>query len=163
MIQAITAGLGAIGSIFGSISNNQRVMEQMRMNAQRQHDNQAWYDRRYNEDATQRADAQRLLTRTEEALKRRNRAAAGRAAVMGGTDESVAAEKEASSQALADATSQIAAASEQRKDAIEQQFLAKKDQLDEAKAALQAQKQNGLDILGGAIGGAAKGLGMGLG
>lgn len=163
MLQAITAGLGAAGSIMGSISNNQHVMEQLRLNATRERENQDWFNRRYNEDATQRADAQRLLTRTEEAIRRRNRAAAGRAAVMGATDESVAAEREANNQALADATAQIAAEGEKRKGAIEQQYLAKKDQLNDAKAALKAQQQSGLDILGGAIGGAANGLGLGLG
>ena len=86
--------------------------------AQRQK-NQDWYDRRYNEDATQRADAQRILTQTEESIKQRNKAAAGSAAVMGGTDESVAAAKEANNKALADATSQIAADAEARKDNIE--------------------------------------------
>ena len=93
--------------------------------AQRQK-NQDWYDRRYNEDATQRADAQRILTQTEESIKQRNKAAAGSAAVMGGTDESVAAAKEANNKALADATSQIAADAEARKDNIEAHLYAKR-------------------------------------
>jgi hypothetical protein len=91
--------------------------------AQRQK-NQDWYDRRYNEDATQRADAQRILTQTEESIKQRNKQAAGSAAVMGGTDESVAAAKAANNQALADATSQIAANAEARKDNIEATYMA---------------------------------------
>lgn len=41
--------------------------------------NQDWYDRRYNEDATQRADAQAMLTRTAEAIRQRNLASAGSA------------------------------------------------------------------------------------
>lgn len=86
--------------------------------------NQDWYDRRYNEDATQRADAQRILTQTEESIKQRNKQAAGSAAVMGGTDESVAAAKAANNQALADATSQIAANAEVRKDNIEATYMA---------------------------------------
>jgi hypothetical protein len=90
--------------------------------AQRQK-NQDWYDRRYNEDATQRADAQRILTQTEESIKQRNKQAAGSAAVMGGTDESVAAAKAANNQALADATSQIAANAEARKDNIEATYM----------------------------------------
>ena len=77
---------------------------------------------RYNEDATQRADAQRILTQTQEAIKQRNQAAADSQAVMGGTDESVAATKAANNQALADATSQIAVNAERRKDQIEQTY-----------------------------------------
>ena len=97
-------------------------MKKVKKNLQAQKQaNQDWYDRRYNEDATQRADAQRILTMTEESIKNRNRQAAGAQAVMGGTEESVAATKAANNQALADATSQIAVNAEARKDQIEQQ------------------------------------------
>lgn len=164
MLGSIIGGaVGAVGSIFGGISKNKAIKKQMEMVARMQRDNQDWYDRRYNEDATQRADAQRLLQMTEESIKKRNKAAAGTAAVMGGTDESVAAEKEANSKALADTTSQIAAAGEARKDQIEGKFLSRKENLDNAMRELESQKQSGLDILGGAIGGAANGIGLGLG
>ena len=99
----IGAALGAAGSIFGGISAS-KAMKRAKANVERQmRENQDWYDRRYNEDATQRADAQRILTMTEDSIKRRNKAAAGTAAVMGGTDESVAAEKAANAQTMADA------------------------------------------------------------
>lgn len=120
----IGSAIGAAGSIFGGISAS-KAMKRVKKNveAQRQK-NQDWYDRRYNEDATQRADAQRILTQTEESIKQRNKQAAGSAAVMGGTDESVAAAKAANNQALADATSQIAANAEARKDNIEATYMA---------------------------------------
>lgn len=120
----IGSAIGAAGSIFGGISAS-KAMKRAKKNveAQRQK-NQDWYDRRYNEDATQRADAQRILTQTEESIKQRNKQAAGTAAVMGGTDESVAAAKAANNQALADATSQIAANAEARKDNIEATYMA---------------------------------------
>lgn len=120
----IGSAIGAVGSIFGGISAS-KAMKRAKKNveAQRQK-NQDWYDRRYNEDATQRADAQRILTQTEESIKQRNKQAAGSAAVMGGTDESVAATKAANNQALADATSQIAANAEARKDNIEATYMA---------------------------------------
>lgn len=120
----IGSAIGAAGSIFGGISAS-KAMKRAKKNveAQRQK-NQDWYDRRYNEDATQRADAQRILTQTEESIKQRNKQAAGSAAVMGGTDESVAATKAANNQALADATSQIAANAEARKDNIEATYMA---------------------------------------
>ena len=57
----IGSAIGAAGSIFGGISAS-KAMKRAKKNveAQRQK-NQDWYDRRYNEDATQRADAQRIL------------------------------------------------------------------------------------------------------
>ena len=118
----IGAAIGAAGSIYGGISAS-KAMSKMKANVEAQKKaNQDWYDRRYNEDATQRADAQRILTMTEESIKNRNKAAAGAQAVMGGTEESVAAAKAANNKALSDATSQIAVNAEQRKDSIEQQY-----------------------------------------
>lgn len=120
----IGSAIGAAGSIFGGISAS-KAMKRSKKNVEAQRKkNQDWYDRRYNEDATQRADAQRILTQTEESIKQRNKQAAGSAAVMGGTDESVAAAKAANNQALADATSQIAANAEARKDNIEATYMA---------------------------------------
>lgn len=125
----IGSALGAVGSIFGGISAS-KAMKKAKKNVQNQlKENQDWYDRRYNEDATQRADAQRVLSLTEESIKNRNKAAAGTQAVMGGTEESTAAAKAANNQALADATAQIAVSGEQRKDAIEQQYMENKQDL----------------------------------
>lgn len=123
----IGTALGAVGGIFGGISTSKAFnKEKKNIEAQRQK-NQDWYDQRYNEDATQRADAQAILTRTEENIRNRNKAAAGAQAVMGGTDESVAATKAANNQALADATSNIAVNADRRKDAIEQTYQQKDD------------------------------------
>lgn len=128
---AIGGALGIGGAIFGGISAS-KAMKKVKENIEGQKsENESWYNRRYNEDATQRADAQRILTITQNSIKERNRQAAGTQAVMGGTEESVAAAKAANNQALADATSQIAAAGDRRKDAIEQQYQARDAQLDE--------------------------------
>ena len=132
--------LGAAGSIFGGISAS-KAMRRVKKNLQAQKEaNQNWYDRRYNEDATQRADAQRILTQTEESIRNRNRQAAGAQAVMGGTDESTAAAKAANAQALADATSQIAAGAENRKDQIEQTYQQRDSQINEALNNLEINK-----------------------
>lgn len=133
LIGSIAGGaLGAAGSIFGGISAS-KAMRRVKKNLQAQKEaNQNWYDRRYNEDATQRADAQRILTQTEESIRNRNRQAAGTQAVMGGTDESTAAAKAANAQALADATSQIAVNAENRKDQIEQTYQQRDSQINEA-------------------------------
>lgn len=125
----IGTAIGAAGSIFGGVSAS-KAIKNMKKNVQRQmKENQDWYDQRYNEDSTQRADAQRVLTMTEESIKNRNKQAAGTQAVMGGTDESTAAAKAANNQALADTMSQINANGEARKDAIEQQYLSRKADL----------------------------------
>lgn len=141
LIGSIAGGaLGAAGSIFGGISAS-KAMRRVKKNLQVQKQaNQNWYDRRYNEDATQRADAQRILTQTEESIRNRNRQAAGAQAVMGGTDESTAAAKAANAQALADATSQIAVNAENRKDQIEQTYQQRDSQINEALNNLEINK-----------------------
>lgn len=128
----IGAALSIGSSLFGG-SEAAKAERRRRENIQKQMDeNQAWYNKNYNEDFTQRADAQAVLQRTEENIKKRNQQARARQAVLGGTEESVAAEKEANNKALADATSSIAVAAQQRKDNIEQQYQ-------QNKANLQAQ------------------------
>jgi hypothetical protein len=159
----IGGALGAIGGIFGGISKNRMLKQQQRMVDEKKRENQDWYDRRYNEDSTQRADAQAMLTHTADMIRRRNQQAAGSAAVMGGTDESVAATKEANAKALADATSQIAVAGEQRKDKIEGQYMSRKDALDEQLRALRGQKVDGFGMVSNAIGGAVDGFASGSG
>jgi hypothetical protein len=157
----IGAGAGALGGVFGSAGRNKAIREQMQLLAQRQQENQNWFDRRYNEDATQRADAQRMLQITENNIRKRNKAAAGREAIMGGPTEATAREKEAGNQMYADAVSQINAAGERRKDQIEQQYLQQKNALDQQQMALEGQKQNGFDVANNIIGGAAQGFQMG--
>lgn len=136
----VGAGVSAVGGIFGGISAS-KAMKKVKANLQeRKQENQAWYDRRYNEDATQRADAQRILAKTEESIRERNRQAAGAQAVMGGTEESVAAAKAANNQALAEAASQIAVAGDARKDQIEQTYQQRDAQLDDALNGLEVNK-----------------------
>lgn len=132
--------MSAFGSIFGGISAS-KAMKKVKTNLQNQQKaNQDWFNRRYNEDATQRADAQRILTKTEESIRNRNRQAAGAQAVMGGTEESVAAAKAANNQALADATSQIAVNAEARKDQIEQAYQQRDAQINDALNNLEINK-----------------------
>lgn len=137
---AIGVGLKAVGGILGGISAS-KAMKNVKnsLNEQRKR-NQDWYDRRYNEDATQRAEAQAILTRTEESIRARNKQAAGTQAVMGGTEESVAATKAANNQALADATATIAVNGERRKDAIEAQYQAKDEAIEQQLNDLEQQK-----------------------
>ena len=77
---------------------------------------------------------------------------------MGGTEESVAAAKEANNQAVAEAASQIAVNGERRKDQIESQYLSTKQELndklnnlEQAKAQNTAQAVQGVAQAGSAM------------
>jgi hypothetical protein len=164
MLGGIIGGAaGALGGIFGGISKNRMLREQARMVNEQKRENQDWYDRRYNEDATQRADAQAILTQTADMIKRRNQQSAGAQAVMGGTEESAAAAKEANAKALSDAVSQIAVAGEQRKDQIEGQYLNRRDALNAHLRELRGQRQDGFQMASNAIGGGINGFAAGMG
>ena len=136
----IGAGLGLASSIAGGIANRKARKKQEQMIAQQQRENQAWYDRTYNADPTKRADTVRLLTQMQEQIKNRNKAARGRQAVMGGTEDSTTAVKEANNKTLADTTSQIVAANDARKDNIEQQYMNRKNQLQNQQMGIEAEK-----------------------
>ena len=151
----IGAGLGVASSIFGGISARKARRKQERMLAQQEQENQAWYDRKYNEDPTKRADTVRLLTQMQEQIKNRNKAAKGRQAVMGGTEDSTTAVKEANNKTLADTTSQIVAANESRKDAIEGQYQARKDAIQSKRMGLEAEKAAGTASVTAGVAGTA--------
>ena len=139
---AIGAGLSAVGAIAGGISRSKAIEKERELLAKKEAEERDWYNRRYNEDATARADAQRAITMTEEAIKKRNRAAQGAAAVMGGSQDAAIAVQQANAAAMADTASAIAAAGEQRKDAIEAQHRAKQDTFDAARMELERGRAN---------------------
>ncbi len=123
MIGAIIGAAASLGSALYSGFKSAKAAKTAKRNIEKQKaENAAWYNRRYNEDGTQRADAQRLLRKTQDAIKNRNKQAAATQAVVGGTEESVAATKEANANALAEAASAINAQADARKDTIEQSY-----------------------------------------
>lgn len=160
----IGAGLGIAGSIFGGMKARRAAKKAKAYQEQKLRENQQWFDRRYNEDATQRADAQRMLTKTQELLRKRNQQAQVVQSVMGSSEESVANMQSAGNEALAETASRIAAQGEQRRDAVEQQYLQNKnaglDQLANIeRGRAQATAQATAGVLSAAGGIASAGIG----
>lgn len=157
-LDTMLGGIGGFASgILGGLGRNKALKKMQKAIEQQKRENQDWYDRRYNEDFTQRADAQRLLQMTEDRIRKSNQAAAGTAAVMGGSDESIAAEKAANANAVANVASQINAAAEQQKQSIEDRYMQRKNMLNDALMQLKGKKKSAWDIGADAIAGAAEG------
>jgi glycosidase len=157
---AIGAAIGGAASIFGGMASA-KAMKNVKANLQQQqNENEAWYNRRYNEDATQRADAQRILTITADNIRERNKQAAAAAAVGGGTDESLAAARQANNEALADAASKIDVSGEARKDNIENTYLANKSSLNSQLNDLERQKAQNISQAVSGVASAAGDLGF---
>ena len=76
---------------------------------------------------------------------------------MGGSDESIAAEKAANANAVANVASQINAAAEQQKQSIEDRYMQRKNMLNDALMQLKGKKKSAWDIGADAIAGAASG------
>lgn len=159
MIGSIIGGALKIGSsIWGGISAAKAAREARNRIGGQLESNRAWYDRKYNEDATQRADAQRLLAITEQRIRDRNRRAEASAAVTGATDESVAMAKASGNQAVADAVAHIADNAEARKDQIEQQYLSREGDLQRRLEEIDRDKARNIASAAGGVGLAAGGL-----
>lgn len=118
----ISAGVGLASGIIGGIKASEAAKKAKAGVLDQQRKNKAWYERENYMDETQRASAQRMLTRTGEAVRSQNRHAAGTAAVMGGTDESVALAKQQGNDTIAEAASRIVAAGDARKAQVEQRY-----------------------------------------
>lgn len=163
MIGSIIGGaMGLASSLYGGWKASQAMKGVKNNLEKRQQKNQNWYDRKYNEDTTQRADAQRVLNETARRIRERNRAAQGAQAVAGGTEESVAATKAANAEAMAEAASRIAAAGENRKDEIEQQYLQTRAGLDNQLNNLEAQRAAALTKAAQGAASAAATMGNGI-
>lgn len=140
MIGAIVGAVAGIGSaIAGGIKGARTNRKLKKAIEDEKKENTAWYNRRYNEDPLSRSDTQRILNRTQEAIRRNNQTAQAQQAVVGGSEESVAATKQANAQALASAASSISANNDARKDEIEQSYRQQQASLDAQKRGLQAQ------------------------
>lgn len=154
MLGTQIAGLGmqAIGSVIGGAARARAARKQRAIIDQQKKDNEAWYNRNYYEDSTQRSDAQRAMQMARDAMKSRYNQAQASGVVTGATDESIAAQKAATNQVVSSAASSIAATGDSRKDSIDQQYLNTKANLAQQEAETWKQQ-------GAAIAQAAQGVG----
>lgn len=159
----IGAGLKVAGGIFGGIKASKAMKKQRRMLDQAEKDNQVWFEKQYNEDPTQRTSAQQALNQMKQAMRERTSRSTGTNVVAGGTEESIAAEKEAQNNALAGVTGNIIAEGEARKDAIEGQYIQKKDAITNARMDLEAKKAANITNAIQGVANTAAGLSDGLG
>lgn len=140
----IGGALSAAGSIYGGIKASKAAKDAQEKIDDLRIQNKAWYDLESNRDFTQRGDAQRLIKMTNDSIRDRNRAAAGTQAVMGGTDASVAAAKEANNKALADAVGNISAQAADYQDKVRTDYANRDMALAQQQANADMQKANAI-------------------
>ena len=141
MIGAIISAAGGLaGSLIGGYKASKQMKKVRRMLNRQEVDNRNWYDRRMNQDYTQTAQAQDAIRRTREYADQLMQRAEGNAMVNGATEESMAAARQQAAQAVGNTMADIAAAGDQTKEAVEQQYLANKDDIQRRKMALLQQR-----------------------
>ena len=122
----------------------------------RAEDNQQWYDQRYNEDFTQRADAQNMLNRSKEQMQLMNQRSRATSAVTGGSTESQALAKQQSTNLLASTTNNIVTSAEKQKNSIEQQYIGQKNAISDKRLNIMEQQMQNVSNTAGAIMGATE-------
>lgn len=139
----IGTAAGVAGSLIGGYKASKQLKKVRRMLGQQERDNRNWYDRRMNQDYTQTAAAQDAIRRTREYADQLLSRAEGSSMVHGNTSESMAAARRQAAQAVGNTTADIAAAGDQTRDAVEQQYIANQKEIQRRKMALwQQQAQN---------------------
>ena len=141
LLGALGLGLGAAGSAANFISQAKEARKRRRALDERERENEAWYNRKYNEVGAESASAQRALTAMRDAQRQRMNRASGAAAVSGASSESVAAEKAAANKAIGDTVSAIAARDDARKERVEDEYRRERRAIENARDNISLQKQ----------------------
>ena len=133
----IGAGLAVGSSLWGGYKASQAAKKANRQIANQRAANQAWFNRRYNEDYADTAAGQRLITQAKDYAKDNWKKAQGASRVGGATDESAAAAKEAGNKMVGNTISGIAAADTARKDRIDAQYRSLDNSLTQQQIAVE--------------------------
>jgi len=118
---AIGAGASLLSSFIGGSAASDAAEAAERRQRQQEAKENAWYQRRYNEDYLDTAAGQNLVRRAKEFAKEQWKKTAGAKAVAGGTDASVAQAKEAGNKMVGDTLANIAAQDTARKAHVDDQ------------------------------------------
>ena len=115
----IGAAIGVVGSLASSLIGGSAASSAAKAAERRQREleakQDAYYNRRYNEDYLDTAAGQNLVRRAKQMYDKSIKRAAGAKAVAGGTDASVQMAKDSANQAMGDTIANIAALDTQRK------------------------------------------------
>ena len=146
-------GLGSVigGAIYGGKKSGEFNRKADKLISQQRNDNKAWYNTRMNQDYTMRSDVQAAINRQRELLNEQYKRARATNAVAGGSEESLALQKEAANRSLAQTMSDVASNAADYKDSVEQQYRAQD-------AALNQQQVKGYQQRAQAVAQAASGV-----
>ena len=135
LLTALTAAGTLASAIYGAVASSKQNKKAQQQIQQQRDDNRAWYNAKMSQDYTQRSDAQAVINRQRELLEEQMKNANAAGTVTGASDASIAMQKAAANDAMAQTMSDIASEASDYKDQVESQYRAQ----DSALAQQQAQ------------------------
>lgn len=164
LIGGIIGGIGsAVAGVVGGNATRKAANRNARLLQEAENEAKAWYDKEYNANFLDRSDARAAIAKTRELLNERYKAAEGAAAVSGATEESIARQKAAANETLADVTSNIAERADAYKDAVRANYEAQQDAFLQQKLGVNNQKAAATAQAASGLASAANGLGEAMG
>lgn len=172
MAQAIIGtGAAALAATYGINKSGELNYQADQIRRGMQNDNREWYNVKMSQDYTQRADVQAAIKKQRELLNEQYKRSKATNAVAGGTDESLALQKQGANQSVSQTASEVAARGADYKDNVERQFRSQdfalkqqeaQDKKQRAAAVAQAASQvvnTGLQMVGSGVQGYANSAG----
>lgn len=158
--------IGGIGSAVAGIASGKATQRAATRNEnllkEAENEAKAWYDKEYNANFFDRSDARAAIAKTRDILNEKYRQAEGAAAVTGATEESIARQKAAANEALADVTSNIAERADAYKDAVRANYENQQANFIAQKTAVNNQRAVGTAQAAGGFANAMQTLGKGI-
>ena len=142
-------GTKMVGAAMGAIAGAKAYRNQMKNLRQQERENRNWYDRRYNENATERADSVALNEQAKQHFAEQMAQHQGTAAVMGGTNAQLAAEKNAEASGYAGIQAQRQQMADTRKDTIENKYMENKTNIQNKMLEMEAQRAQNIQQAAG--------------
>ena len=160
LLGGIIGGVGsAVAGIVGGNATRKAAQRNAKILSEMEDRNKAWYEQQYNSNFLDRSDARAAINKTRELLNERYKNAEASAAVTGATDESLARQKEAANETVADVTANIAERADAYKEQVRANYEAQQDAIDQQKmgvnnqrAQATAQAASGLASAAGSLG-----------
>lgn len=146
---AIGAGLGVLSSLYGGSKASKEAKKAQRELDRRERREQAWYDRRYNEDYADTAAGQRLLTSARDLAQENFQRASGANRVIGGTGSSVAKAREQGSKVVSDTLSNIASNDVTRKTRVDELHRAAQNDISNKRIGVYDQRAQNITAAAG--------------
>lgn len=160
LLGGILGGVGsAVAGIVGGNATRKAARRNEKLLNEAEERNKAWYEKNFHSSFLDRSEARSTINKARELLSERYRAAEGAAAVGGATAESVAQQKAAANETLANVAGNIAERADAYKDQVRESYEAKQDAITQQRMGINNQRAQATAQAAQGVAAAANSLG----